>query len=241
MAWATQNGVRIGLDFPLLFDPGASWEYSIGLDWAGRIVETLSGKTLEDYFQAHIFGPLGMSDTSFMPPAPERLADMSARDAAGGLTRLPRAAPPAATTFSGGGGLFGTASDYLKFLNAIICPGAEAILKPASLDVMVRRDDGASPLRALRTTAPAISNDLDIWGDAEVGWSLAFMVNRHAGPNGRPPGSGAWAGLSNTYYWCDPTQRIAGIFLTQLAPFADKNALAVFGAFERAIYDTITA
>jgi CubicO group peptidase (beta-lactamase class C family) len=101
---------------------------------------------------------------------------------------------------------------------------------------MARVDDATPRPRKLNTTAPFLTNDLDIWGDEDVRWSLAFLVNTQAGPHGRAPGSLAWAGLANSYYWIDRKNRLAGVFMTQLLPFADANALALFADFERAVY-----
>src|SRR5262249_3499964 len=109
--WAAQAGKPINamFDLPLAFDPGAMWEYGIGLDWAGRIVEHVSGLTLEGYFEKNIFAPLGMSDTRFDPtPAMRaRMADSYGRGPDGGLVRMPRAEPGTPPFFSGGGGLLG--------------------------------------------------------------------------------------------------------------------------------------
>ena len=238
--WAAQSGASFNpmLDLPLAFDPGAMWEYGVGLDWAGRIVEHVSGLGLDAYFERNIFAPLGMSDTGFAvtPAMNTRLAESYRRGEGGALVRSPRGEPVAPTFLSGGGGLFGSPADYLAFL-AVFSGGARtAILKPETIALMTRADSGAPPLRTLGTVMPPVTNDLNLWGGEDMAWSLAFLVNRASGANGRAAGSLAWAGLANTYYWVDPSNGLAAVLMMQLSPFADSGALALLGAFERALY-----
>mgnify|MGYP000967016694 CR=1 FL=1 len=238
--WAAQSGAPFNpmLDLPLAFDPGTMWEYGVGLDWAGRVVERVSGLGLDAYFEHNIFAPLGMSDTGFAvtPAMNTRLAESYRRGEGGALVRSPRGEPVAPTFLSGGGGLFGSPADYLAFL-AVFSGGARtAILKPETIALMTRADSGAPPLRTLGTVMPPVTNDLNLWGGEDMAWSLAFLVNRASGANGRAAGSLAWAGLANTYYWVDPSNGLAAVLMMQLSPFADSGALALLGAFERALY-----
>ncbi len=102
---------------PLLFDPGERWEYGIGLDWAGRIVEIATGVSLEAYLQANIFGPLAMRDTSFVlgDDQEARLVSLAARTPDGSLSAV-RSTPRVEADFhSGGGGLYSSGPDYLRF------------------------------------------------------------------------------------------------------------------------------
>jgi CubicO group peptidase (beta-lactamase class C family) len=89
---------------------------------------------------------------------------------------------------------------------------------------------------ALKSAAPHLSNDYDAFPGQPTGWSLGFLVNLEPGPAGRAPGSLAWAGLSNCYYWLDRERRAAGVMMAQLLPFADPGALGLFDRFERAVY-----
>ncbi len=244
-AWAQESGVTPPPDMyfgmPLVFDPGEKWEYGVSIDWAGRVVEAISGQDLEAFFADNIFGPLGMTDSTFRPDAAlaDRLADLHFRLPDGGLMRLPRN-PPADPGFcGGGGGLYGTAADYLKFLQAMAGDGSTPsgrILKAGTVAQMAHCDDNAPLVRALPTLAPTVTNDLHIWGDAKPRWSLGFLVNPETGPHGRPPGSLAWAGLANTYYWIDRDNHLAGVMMSQLMPFADKGCLGLFEAVEQAAY-----
>ena len=113
------------LTTPLLFDPGDRWEYGISIDWVGKMVETTSGQKLDRYFQDNIFGPLGMTDTAFkLSPAQRgRLASVHQRDDKGALTPIEFALPEDPEFLMGGGGLYGTARDYLAFTQMILQGG----------------------------------------------------------------------------------------------------------------------
>jgi CubicO group peptidase (beta-lactamase class C family) len=84
---------------------------------------------------------------------------------------------------------------------------------------------------------PNLTAPFDPLPDQHTGWGMGFLVNPEAGPNGRAPGSLAWAGIFNSYYWIDPASGLGGVFMAQLSPFADPQALAAFAALERMAYD----
>jgi CubicO group peptidase (beta-lactamase class C family) len=236
------SGLNVSLETPLMFDPGEAWEYGIGIDWAGKVVEAVSGQALDAYMVEHIFTPLGMVDTAFSPtPAmAPRLAGMNMRQADGSMAPFEFPAAEGVPEFwAGGSGLLSTLDDYLAFLQMVLHDGTwngAQVLKPETLALM-RRDhlDGA-PIRRLSTAVPFLTRDLTIAAAAPADWGLSWLINREAGPNGRSAGSLAWAGLFNSYYWADPAAKTAGVWMTQILPFEDPNALAMFGAFERAVY-----
>jgi methyl acetate hydrolase len=235
------SGLNVALELPLMFDPGERWEYGIGIDIAGKVVEALSGQPLDAYFAEHIFEPLGMADTAFRPTPSmrKRLAGMTMRTPDGAIAPIDFAMSAEPEFWGGGGGLYSTAADYLLFLNALLNGGAGKngrILKAETVQRMAAHRIGPVPLRRLATAMPFLSNDLDLGFDG-ADWALSFQVNPEPGRHGRAAGSLAWAGLANTYYWADPTHRIAGVLMTQLLPFADPQVLSLFEAFERAVYD----
>jgi CubicO group peptidase (beta-lactamase class C family) len=98
---------------------------------------------------------------------------------------------------------------------------------------------GNLEIGVMRTTNPALSNDVDLFPGARLRWGLGHMIN--AGPvvDGRRAGSLTWAGLFNTYYWIDPTTRLAGVIMMQILPFVDKQALVAYRQFERGIYHAL--
>ncbi len=242
------TGLKAALQLPLAFDPGTAWEYGIGIDWAGQVIEAVSGKALDVYVRDHITAPLGMTDTAFLPhdTMQTKLAGMAARTPTGDLMAFSLPINPTPEFWGGGGGLYSTASDYLRFLHMILDGGTAAngtlILTPASLGLLSQNHKGDVPLRRLSSTMPFLTHDLDVGaalGLEAPAWGLGLAINPTTGPNGRSAGSLAWAGLANTYYWVDIERQVAGVFMSQLLPFADPKVLEVFGAFERGVYEAL--
>ena len=229
------------LALPLTFDPGDEWDYGINIDWVGKAVERISGQVLGDFFAEHLFGPIGMNDTGFKltPEHRARLASMHARAADGTLAPIPFELPQEPEFQMGGGGLYGTAADYLAFqrlfLNAGRADGRQ-VLSPQTVRLMSENAIGDLSVQLLKTVVPAYSNDAEFFPGMVKKWSLGFMISTAPVPGGRSPGSLAWAGLGNTYFWIDPIKEIAGVILMQLIPFADAKALALFDNFEKAVY-----
>jgi CubicO group peptidase (beta-lactamase class C family) len=229
------------LALPLVFDPGERWDYGINIDWVGKAVERASGQTLGDYFADHLFGPIGMKDTGFRltPDHRARLAGMHARGADGALTPIEFEMPQELEFEMGGGGLYGTAVDYLAFQRVFLNRGRAdvgQVLRPETVALMTQNAIGALNVRMLKTVAPDYSNDAEFFPGMVKKWGLGFMVSTEAVPGGRGAGNLAWAGLGNTYFWIDPARGVAGVILTQLLPFADQKVLALLDAFERAVY-----
>lgn len=229
------------LHTPLVSDPGERWEYGVNIDWAGQLVERLSGQSLEEYFQQRIFGPLGMPDTGFVlrPDQRTRQASMHVRQPDGTLQPIPFELPQQPEFFMGGGGLYSTGPDYLRFLRMLLGGGeleGARVLRPETVAEMNRNQIGDLTVGLLRTADPGSSNDVEFFPGLVKKWGLGYMINVEAAPTGRSAGSCAWAGLANTYYWLDPSRRLAGVILTQVLPFADPKVLDLFAQFERACY-----
>jgi CubicO group peptidase (beta-lactamase class C family) len=229
------------LTTPLLFDPGERWEYGINIDFAGKMVEAASGKRLGAYLREHVLEPLGMSDTAFKlrPDMRVRLAGIHQRGEDDSLAPIDLEVPQEPEFEMGGGGLYGTAPDYLKFVRMILNRGranGERVLKPETVDMMAQNQMGECRVRAVKTAMPPLSNDAEFFPGMPKCWGLTFMINMEEAPTGRSAGSLAWAGLANSYYWIDPTKGVGGVYLTQVLPFADKKALPLYFDFERAVY-----
>ncbi len=236
-------GSLASLVAPLLFDPADQWEYGVSTDWVGLAVEAVAGMKLGDWMTQHIFGPLGMRDTGFAVSSEQtaRRAALLARTPEGGLMPFPVeiGGGDAAEFHSGGGGLYGAGGDYIRFQRMILNNGSldgATILKPETVAEMSRNQIGAIRAGNMRSIVPAFAHDYDIFPGQLTGWGLGFAINPENGPNGRAPGSLAWAGIANTYYWIDPARDVAGLVLMQFAPFGDDQALALFGAVEQAVY-----
>jgi CubicO group peptidase (beta-lactamase class C family) len=224
---------------PLLFEPGTKWAYGASLDYVGRMVEIASGQTLDGYFRDHITGPLGMNDTTFVLDEKQRAREASVHvREAGGLVPQPLEKQIPQRTFSGGGGIYSTAPDYLTLLQALLNGGSfrkVSILRPDTVAQMAENQIGNLQAGLMRTTNPALSNDVDFFPGKRLRWGLGHMINVDPVTEGRRAGSLTWAGLFNTYYWIDPTMRIAGVIMMQILPFADRPALAAYRHFERGV------
>jgi CubicO group peptidase (beta-lactamase class C family) len=215
-------------EFPLLFQPGSEWNYSVSTDVLGRVVEVASGQSLDEFFAQRIFSPLGMTDTAFYakPDDLGRLAALYARGIDGKAGRFNALAeevrkPPA--MLSGGGGLVSTAADYNRFLNMLLA----------------REDSPAGELDGVRLLSPRTvsymgrnhlpgNQDLEQFGrplNAEspqrgVGFGLGFAVVLDPVP-GRVDcsvGELSWGGAASTAFWIDPAEEITVTFFTQLIP-----------------------
>jgi CubicO group peptidase (beta-lactamase class C family) len=235
---------RPGEDYPivpLIFDPGERWLYSTSTDWVGRLVEKVSGQTLEDYFREHIFIPLGMKDTSYFVPKDKeaRLATVNRRLADGSIVKDAIQPPTLGFTPIGGGGLTSTASDYLRFTRALLNGGeldGARILSANTVALMGQNHIGAVGVPALKTAIPERSDDFSFIANGRDKWGLAYLVTTDAVPGKRSAGSLSWGGINNTYYWLDPTRGVTGTIMMQFLPFADRKALALYDTFERGVY-----
>jgi len=156
----------------------------------------------------HILGPLGMSDTAFKitPAMRARLATVHGRDN-GVLAPMAFELPQEPQFEMGGGGLYSTVGDYLKFVRMILNRGTAngtRLLAPATIDQMGQNNMGPLKVHRLETIVPSLSNDAEFFPEMPKSWGLSFMINEQPAPTGRTAGSLAWAGLANTFFWMDP-------------------------------------
>jgi CubicO group peptidase (beta-lactamase class C family) len=243
---STATGKVAALRMPLVFDPGDKWEYGINIDWVGRLVEAVSGQTLDVYFRDKIFAPLGMKDSGYVTSDEQRArqARVHQRQADGTLVPQPLETPSTPEFWSGGGPLYSTGLDYLAFLQMLLHGGSfngAQLLRPETVALMGQNHIGNIPAGIMKTENPARSNDVDFFPGAEVRWGLGYMLNMQPGPNGRSAGTVSWGGIFNTYYWLDPVQRVTGLIMPQILPFADQRVLQLYGQFESAIYNAVRA
>jgi len=245
LRWQTETGhpqmnTRAGLAVPLVFEVGERWEYGLGTDWTGLVVEAVTGLTLGDWLAAELTGPLGMNQTRFRAreEMPADAAKIHARLPGGGFATVPMNLG-SGEFHSGGGGLSSTAPDYARFLRMVLNEGeldGVRVLKPESVAEM-KRDALAAEIDqagVLRSAQPQISADFDPLPGMRAGWSHGgFLINPETGPAGRSPGSLHWAGIFNTYFWIDPARERGGILMAQVTPFADPGVLGAWTALER--------
>ena len=234
------------LKTPITTDPGTRWEYGTNIDFVGKAVEAVSGKRLDAYLRDHIFAPLGMSDTGFKitDSMRDRLVGMHSRGPDGSLAPLPFELEQDPEFHMGGGGLYSTAGDYMKFCQMILNKGrgsGDQVLRPETVMMMAQNHIGDLVVTKMTSAAPIYTNDVDLYPDMVKKWGLSFLVNTAQTPEGRSPGSLAWAGLANTYFWIDPARDVAGVILMQLLPFADPHSLQAFAGFEHGVYAGLDA
>jgi methyl acetate hydrolase len=229
------------LKVPLMTDPGTRWEYGINIDFIGKAVEAASGKRLDVYLRDHLFAPLGMNDTGFKITESQRkrLVGMHARGPDGSLAPIPFELEQDPEFHMGGGGLYSTAGDYIKFTQMILNKGkgnGNQVLKADTVALMSQNNMGDLNVTKMVSADPTLTNDVDLFPDQAKKWGLSFLINTAKTQEGRSAGSLAWAGLANSYFWIDPSRDVAGVILMQLLPFADKKCLETFADFERGVY-----
>lgn len=220
---------------PLAFHPGTRWEYSVGIDVLGRVIEVVSGKSLETFLVDEILGPLGMDETRFSVPAGgiDRFASLYT-PLAGSAYGMNAAKPdtpvlrcvdkPDTSPFlnaemhSGGGGLVGTIDDYLKFTEMLRTGGA-GLISPKTLDFMMRNHLPGD----IASMGPASFAEQPMEG---MGFGLGGAVVLNPGRVRVPSSLGdfSWGGMASTFFWIDPVLDLSVVFFTQLAPSSSYPA-----------------
>ena len=239
--WMTSGELVATTTMPALFDPGEGWMYGISVDIVGRMVEEVSGRRLDNYFDENILGPLGMDSTAFSlrDGMQSRLSAMHARQPDGSLTTIELARSPEPAYPSGGGGLYSTVEDYCRFLQMILGRGSRdgvEVLRPSTVDQMTVNNIGDLRVVALPAVRRELSNDAEFFPDVEKTWGLTFQINEEPLPTGRPAGGLMWAGIANSYFWIDMDNQMAGAYLSQQLPFADARAYGLYLDIETAAY-----
>ncbi|MFM0362742.1 serine hydrolase domain-containing protein [Paraburkholderia sediminicola] len=226
---------------PLEFEPGERWQYGIGMDWVGKLVEAVTDQSLEVYFREHIFAPLGMSNSGFLISGAQkqRVATMHNRQSDGSLKPAPFEINQRPEFFMGGGGAFSTPRDYMAFLQMLVNGGTyrgERVLRADTVATMFQNHIGDLQVTEMKTAQPAWSNSFDQFPGMPHKWGLSFDINTQPGPHGRSAGSISWAGLLNSYFWIDPVRKVAGTLFTQILPFYDPRVVDLYGQFEQGLY-----
>ena len=234
--------------YPLAFDPGTRWHYSIGIDVAARVIEVISGQSLADFLHERLLAPLGMVDTAFEVPAGKRdrlmavygRPDLVGPDETlmksfgrwmGGFNEridVSRSHPvDAPATFQRGGyGLFGTARDYFRF--------AQMLANGGELDgVRILGRKTLALMHANHLPPALLPIALDALPLPGYGFGLGSRVALDVAQTGAPGSVGeyGWSGAAKTHYWVDPVEQVVGLFMTQSMssfdlPELDLRALA---------------
>lgn len=237
---------KASLMTPLQFDPGDKWEYGSNIDWAGQVVEGITGERLGEVFRTRIFDPLGIEDMTFElnDDLRSRLACMHARGEDGSLTPMDFELTDTPEIHMGGHGLYGTVGDYMKFIRMWLNDGAGPngrVLKPETVAMAEKNHLGEKKIGMLPGVIPSLSNDAEFFPGLSKSWSYSFMVNDAEAPTGRPAGALGWAGLANLFYWIDRTNGFGGFWATQILPFGDPVSFTGYLDFESAFYESLRA
>lgn len=235
------SGLASSLNYPLQFEPGTRWDYGIGIDWLGRVVEKVDGRKIDQFCREEIFEPLGMSDTAFevLPHMAARLAAVQIRGEDGKFDDFAIAPPPNPEFYGMGHALYGTAPDYLRFLRMVLSDGSldgKRLISAAGLASMLTNQIGSTPIPRLKTAVPPLSADAEFFPGRKKSHSMAFMRYDEDIPGMRHAGSQGWAGVLNSHYWFDPQANVIGLLMTQSLPFVEPRFMSTYEKFERAVY-----
>jgi CubicO group peptidase (beta-lactamase class C family) len=194
---------------------------------------------LDRYMKDNLCDPLKMPDTAFRigPAMRPRKAAVHIRNKEGGFTATDHELNQDPEVLMGGGALYSTVGDYLRFTRMILGHGeleGVRVLKPETVALMSKNAMGDVSCRPLKSQIPGRSTDMNFVDGMK--WGLSFMINPQEFPARRAAGSLTWGGLANSYYWIDPVKKVTGVWATQLLPFYDARAVTAFENFERAVY-----
>ena len=221
----SQSFIDTLAQIPLEFDPGTQWNYSVSTDVLGVLVERISGQSLPDYFQTHIFAPLGMTDTAFCVPADKapRIPEGFGFDPDTKMKLFDKAGSESAwakgwSFNSGGGGLASSMSDYHRFCRMLLNGGAldgVQILSPKTIELMTANHiPGGQDLTQM---SKSLFSEAEMAG---IGFGLGFATTIDSAATLTPCSTGDfyWGGMYSTAFFVDPVEDIIMIFMTQLMP-----------------------
>ncbi|KAF4152399.1 hypothetical protein CNMCM6069_002169 [Aspergillus lentulus] len=251
--WAAYHGRNIdhtqgtyeSITHPLIFEPGEDWRYGPGVDWAGRVVEVLSGKRLGEFIHENICHPLNLQSTTFhpktLPDFEKRKVEIALRTEDGSLSPTKEIFPLPTPEDLGGGSLYSTPREFTKFLSAILAGGA-GVIKPESVDEIFRPQLPEAVRIRLNQLINMPEAQAMKWffttGD-QIDFGLAVAVTVGDVPNGRADGTVSWGGHTNTHFWIDRKTGICATSFFQHLPPSDPQVMALRDEFETELYRQI--
>lgn len=236
-------GSRACLTAPLVADPGTAFVYGINTDWLGRVVEAVTGVTLDVAVKQGVTGPLGMDHTSFLMNDDERpnATPVHVRAEDGTWTSIGEILNQAPDYWAGGHGMYGPPSDYIKFERALLRGGeldGVRILRQETVDAAFSNQIGELDFPAeIPTADPASSGPLAVGPGYK--WGYGLLLNTADRPGMRRAGTGAWAGLCNTHFWVDRGTGICASIYSNFLPFVTPEGFQLYSDFEKALYATL--
>ncbi|KAF9694899.1 hypothetical protein EKO04_006903 [Ascochyta lentis] len=260
LAWLAYHGRQPSVgakllqrfDAPLVFEPGESWMYGSGIDYAGLLIERVTGLTLEEYMRENLWVPLGIKDITFQlksrPDMKEKMADMSERDEKSGKVRY----TGARMTYQdadgeevqdcmGGQGVFTTPEEYIKVLHAFLTTDEnEKLLKKDTLNEFFKPQlgEGASAAINAMLQDDMINNAMGgTTKESKKDWGLGGLLLLEDQPDGKAAGTMIWGGLPNLIWWVDRKTGLCGLYAGQVVPTGDAKCAALDRQFEAGIYE----
>ena len=237
--WTTGQLADSLARLPLVFSPGSKWNYSYATDVLGRVVEVVSGTTLDRYLDSALFRPLGMRMTAFhaTQAMDGHIMPAYSRGADGKLQAMSPLLWPEYTAegrlLSGGGGLLSTAGDYLRFAQMLLNGGeldGQRVLKRETVALMLQNHlpPGLTPITITRDWPP---------GRSGFGYGGAVRVDSNSAVPGSP-GMFRWAGYGTTFFWIDPKADLIAMIWTQYLPVTEHWSLD--SQFQRLVYAAVS-
>ena len=232
------------LDAPILFEPGERWNYGIGIDILGYIIEKISNKKLNEYMKENLFNKLGMHNTTF------HLDNTKFKDLAYVYNytqdqikidqeRADEQENKINKTFhAGGGGLLSTTQDYAKFMRLFLKEHNE-IISQESINLIQRNQIGSLEVKRMPSVDAELSASLDYDDNIEKKFGYGFMINNQKTNEGRPKGSIFWTGIFNSFFWIDFENKIGCAIFMQMLPYLNEISLKTYNEIETAIYQNI--
>lgn len=241
--------------FPLLFEPGTNWAYGVGIDWAGVLLQRITGQSLNDYITENILDPVDVKESGMEPDEElrKKFVQMNVRDKTGELSTTDHIYKKVLngdykTLFhSGGAGIFSKPKEYIKVLATLLNDGVspitgKQILKKETIDLMFTNqvkdfpNFGRAGIKSVDEFPTNPISEVYPQADLPQGWGLSMSLNLHKTPTGRGNNSGWWCGLANLFWWVDRENDIAGFVGSQILPFADAKVMTLWAQVEQEIY-----
>ncbi|KAF5359054.1 hypothetical protein D9758_004911 [Tetrapyrgos nigripes] len=233
--------------WPLLFDPGEDWHYGFSIDWAGVVVERVSNSAcLGDYMAKHIWGPLEMDNTAFRiqqrTDIKDRLVQIYQRNHDGSMSETDVGIYPGVYD-GGGGGLFFQPTDYMKLLESLMMNDGK-VLKPETRNMLFEpqlKDSRVRDYLVNRDLPDELKNSMMCGTppDTDINWGLGGLLMLEDVEGKRRKGTLSWAGMSNLYWWIDPTSEVCGFFASQILPPGETMVTSLNMEWESAVYDEL--
>ncbi|KAF2128551.1 beta-lactamase/transpeptidase-like protein [Dothidotthia symphoricarpi CBS 119687] len=259
LAWLAYHGRQPGAgakllqryDAPLTFEPGESWMYGPGIDYAGLLIERVTGLSLEAYMRQNLWEPLGITDMTFRlssyPDMKARMADMSFRDEGSATVRYTAARQGyldvdggEMQSCMGGDGVFTSAEEYIKVLKALLTTDEdEKLLKKDTLEEFFKPQLGEAASAAMNAMLQVDMVNNAMGGtqkDQKKDWGFGGLLLLHDQIDGKAAGSMIWGGLPNLTWWVDRKTGLCGLYAGQMMPTGDTKCSALDRQFEAGMY-----